>query len=744
MQLYIYIALGNDCRWRQTNNGRAVDRAPDVSVDFLDIDDCAVAYMHENGLHVFSCTKNMPKLTGSVRPRLLATLKDGELPFKGRVEKQLCIPAWFENLEEDGDIEGTIIKELPDFSTWVCDKDDGWTPPAFSTLLIAQIVDKLLTAINENQRAKVVLACSAQNLKAAQELLRCTLRCLPVKLANRLTFNTASKKIKPYDICCGIPGQNFNEGLVEELDGVWFDIDGALADYSEKEFIPFANAYAEYLSRLKNAEDPCDGYEESDDVDTLNAQVKEKVLIKKADKLVKKCKTNEIISDELINLKEFAQENSAAITKRLNKIAEYLSINYVGYTKFFINLTREDKDFYLSYVADKGKGFDLGGLDKTDSLITQNDEQDHNAEYISNLYGFWQGTTKKTAYKHNADIGKFLFSDYDKRFKENENLYNAFKKFWDSLNDDELIEFLKHGTALNSKDVESYIIFRKGKSPLDFVKYCCTLKNDKGISIETINRICNNYLLLTINDAESKGESLTEKLEQVQKITSGNSITLTPKVVDEIQKKIENEKNAKLESVVNYLWGNDLWKKQYDEEDYETREEDKNRAKRWINEISKKDEDSKSEKGEGKPKSKLNMDDIVVYNIARLDERDCGEAGFDHGTDRSRQLKGMALLLLSLFFVQCVVWAVWDCVVLNRFYISGWAVWIEIVLTAIMALFGILILFIFVFKNLKYECDKDKFETVGVRYLKAFFVTWLVAAVLKIAVAVLIFFFLVK
>lgn len=714
MQIFINVKLDTDCRWRRVIDGQLKDKIPHLGSDinFFDIEDCAVAYLRgENGSHIFMCTKKMERIVGSIRPKLLAILNDDELCFSGRIIKQLRLPSWFADLEEDSDRRRTIINELSDFSKWVNNKhDDPWVAPEFSMSLLAQIVDKLLTAVSKNESAKIVLACDQQNLKRAQKLLYYALRCLPVKISNKLTFNTAAKEMTSVDICCG----NFSDAEVKEGGGVRIDIGKALSaqsDATESEHLH--NAYAYYIRMLNVDEDPCDGFDDKDEVDALNAAVNNKVLEVKGNRLVEKCKTGNFTVEELNDFADSAKDSYELVKKQLQKIADYLCLNYTGFTNCYLRLTDEYQSFYSSFVTDKGRCPNWGSVEKTDSLIKYDEKC--NREYIKILYEFWCGEKRNTVYKKNKIIEQFLFLDYDKRFQINSSLYKAFQAYWDSLNEDDFLEYLSHGTAWGAEAVSDYIIIRNSETIIQLVKYCCELKAEKGIGSEIVSRICNKYLSGLF---ERKIESSVHDLQLVQKMATENGIVLDTSVSNAIQAKVDNERDQHRDKVIEFLSSNSQ---------IEGIEKTKKRDK------------SVAEKRQKKNASGINLDDeVVVYNIARLSERDCGEAGTIHNADWSGKLRVFSACVGILFVLQMIALGLADSLLLNKLYIFGCRFWIEVGLTGLIFLIGSFVWCHFEIKIYSLgKCDNKQYESRSATMLKWLFVLCGVATIIKVALAIL-------
>lgn len=717
MQTFINIAVGDDCRWRRVIDGQLKDKNPPQGgrIKFFDIEDNAIAYMRGvDGSHIFLCTKKMEKIVGSIRPKLLAILNDDELCFSGRIVKQLRLPTWFADLEEDSDRRRTIIKELPNFSTWVNnEQDDHWVAPEFDMALLAKIVDKLLTAVSKNERAKIVIACGRQNLEKAQKLLYYALRCIPVKLANQLTFNTAAKEMASFDICCG----NFSDAEVEKCGGVRIDIEKVLSDRSDvSESEPFNNAYADYIQMLSVDSDPCERFYDEDDLDTLNATVYNEVLEVRGNKLTVKCKKNEVTVEELCDFADHAKGCDALVKKQLHKIADYLCLNYIGFTNCYFRLNVEYQDFYESFVTDKGRCPNWGSVENTDVLFSQNDER-CNSEYIKILYDFWIGTKKNTVYKNNKTIEQFLFLKFDERFQNNVSLYDAFVAYWNSLTEDEFLEYLSHGTAWNTEVVSDYIIMRNGEKIVQLVEYCCKLKADKGIDSGIVSKICNKYLSVLF---ERKSEISVDDLRIIQQMTTENGIILEACILNDIQSKVDDERVRHRDQVID-----SLSKNRRIEGLAKTKKRDRSVAKNYLK--------------QKKKTNRINIDDeVVAYNIARLRERDCGEAGNIHNADWGGRLRIVAAIVGILFALQMIAFLCTDFLLLSKLYIFGFGFWGEFGLTVVMLIIGI---FVWGFSAKEIwsqdECDHGQYEIKSAKMLNRLFMLCSVGTVIKALLAIL-------
>lgn len=721
------LQTGQDATWQRPKiNGTWDIQSPrgNYELDFSDnFKDCAFAYLQEDNYHYFMCTKKTAEIYGCSQVELCAKLESDEVLsyFNKRIAVQLRLPDWFMTLESEREKVRFIAENISDFSKWVDQQDDdAWQPSNFPRPLLAKIVDDLLSAIKNNKRAKIVLICNEETLGRAQELLFKALRCLPVNLANRLTFNTAAKEIVPFDICCG----KFSTAEVQKCGGVRIDLEKALSNQSvvsESEL--FHNPYADYIQMLSGDKDPCERFYNEDNVDTLNTLVNNEVLEVMVNKLTVKCKKGEVTVKELCDFADRAKGCDVLDKKQLHKIADYLCLNYIGFTRCYFHLADEYQSFYLSFVTDKGKcpGWNID--ENIELLFSQNDEQGCNKEFIKMLYYIWQGEGQNTVYKTNNTISEFLFSDYDIRFRDNNSLHKAFKEYWDSLGENDLIEYLIHYDALSKKVVIDYIINRNGKTIEKFIEYCCDLKTNKGIDTNIVNKIFNRYLL---NWLKNGSEKSVEVLESMSTITDKNGFILDSNISSEIQHQINIKNTNNSVQVINCLV-------EYNNAKVfgETKKRDIKIAKSW----------QKSTKKE------CNLDDdVVVYNIARLSERDCGMAGIIHNANKFGKLKSLELFTVILFFLQSIVLGLADFFLLNRLYIFGWQFWAQIVITGIMFLVGVFLwLHLYIKIHSEYmseqshkpECDNKQYKSESVKILKSLFRVCVCATCIKVCFAII-------
>ncbi len=558
MDTYIKIAIENDARWRIVKDGVLQEfygTIGDADVtDSLAKKSNAVAYARSpqssKGTHLFFCTTKMD----ASYPRLFARLSDKDVGnfFDGRIINQLVAPPWFTNLERNPNRKYTVFTNLQDFSKWVRHGDDvdAWVKPKFGMSLLAKIVDKLLIALKKSKKAHIVLSYNEKNIEDAQRLLYYSLRCLPRKLSNKFTFNTAaSATISPFDICCG----NFTKGAFNNVDGEFIDVEKALSNDADGTESNLVNPYAYYISMLNGEIDPCAEYSDVDTLDVLNAKVNEKVLEYRGGKLVEKCRSNSLTVEDLKNFTDDVQsvpEGRVNVNAyRLSELASYIFINYTGFVKICNSdkFSKKYKDFYLKHCV---ANYTVN-VEETDSLFKQNSDkirfpllnnrdnsQKGNCEYIKNLYAFWSGTKSNKSYISDETIGSFLFSDFDKRFKDNANLRQAFIDYWKTLSDDDFLKYLSDSKP--AKSIEDYILMRKSnETPSQFVNFCCRLKN--VLPEETVSNICNKHLYSRIHMVKSVTEESVNDLLSAKKTAESNGIELTDDVKNAITEQIKEE-----------------------------------------------------------------------------------------------------------------------------------------------------------------------------------------------------------
>lgn len=630
MKAFINIALEKDARWYGLRDGKQCEISPsDVEREYehsnsADEKRNGVIYARQGESCVFLCAKDMVLNGRLQRTTLIGLYSAEEFDNSGRAATKCVIPEWFNSLDSATDKKAIVDKNLSHPDTWFSSgADDAWTDYEFDRGLLAQIVDELLNAIKANRCTNIVLNCSSDSLDFANKLMRKALRCVPILLSNRLSFNSAAKNFEPFDICCGY----FKEKEVFDKSGIWIDVDRPKNenDYP-KQVNSFSNLFAEYITFFDG--DPCEGFEEIEDIDKLNIEVERKVLEKKCDNVIKSVKGGKVSVAELSDLAQKCasiKDIDESIQCQLINIACLLHVDIDGFQSY-LNLSEAHKKFYRNFLfiepKKKGKTFKWNSKN-VDATLNAKDG-DTNLKYLLALYSLWcedvssscvLGTLKN-------DIASFLFKDYDSRILQNGGIEKSFQSFFDSLKDNELSSLIIDGNLPISNFFLGYIVKRFGYNARTMKSFCqnVLLQNDEKSKF--VGAIYYQYFVSLMSSSYTLSIS---EWREVEGCISTFGVKLTTEEQNAMAQKVRQSEQNNYYNIVNSL-----------DEKLPIKP-----SSAGIRLAKKVNQDHKQ--------GTINLnDDIALYNLERLNERDYGKAGNVNNANWFKRLSVWAIILCLL------------------------------------------------------------------------------------------------
>lgn len=631
MKAFIYIALEKDARWYGLRDGKQCEiSSSDVEREYehsnsADEKRNGVIYARQGESCVFLCAKDMVLNGRLQRTTLIGLYSAEEFDNSGRAATKCIIPEWFNSLDSATDKKAIVDKNLSHPDTWFSSgANDAWTGFEFDRELLAQIVDELLNAIKANRCANIVLNCSSDCLDFANKLMRKVLRCVPILLSNRLSFNTAAKDSEPFDVCCG----NFKEKEVHDKGGIWIDVDRLKNEnYYPKRVNSLSNLFAEYITFSDG--DPCEGFEEIEDIDKLNIEVEQKVLVKKCDNVIKRIKERNVSIADLSDLAQKCASIKAideSIECQLINIACLLHVD-IGVFQNYLNLSDAHKKFYRNFLfiepKKKGKIFNWNSKNNVDATLNAGDG-DTKLKYLLALYSLWRADVSSSCVLGTLknDIASFLFKDYDSRILPNSGIEKPFQSFFDSMIDNDLSSLIVDGNLPISNFILGYIVKRFDYNARTMKSFCQNILSQNDAKVNFVGAIYYQYFVSLMNSSYIL--SINEWRE-VAGCISTFGVKLTKEEQNAMTQKVRQAEQNNYYNIVNSL-------------DEKLPIKPSNAGIRLAKKANQENK-----------QGTINLnDDIALYNLERLNERDYGKAGNVNDANWFKRLSVWAIILCVL------------------------------------------------------------------------------------------------
>lgn len=364
--------------------------------------------------------------------------------------------------------------------------------------IAAEIVEQLLNAIARNEKAKVFITDSkAQDAKdnkmkdkayaAALQLLKFCIRCLPIRLANRLSFNTNIYHlcVKEFDLSCSETlGTDFSETDKAEVSVI--DLRKAPNDDRLRQL---QHKYARYVAQSHG--NPCEGADKIEDVEKLDAFAATLIFRDCCTTLSQKIDQAERIKLEELNALKDAYENAAhdqndADSKKDNDLLVKIALACL-FDYDYYKIAEGNSELY-SFLNDRLADFSDrvcvpdANWEKLYERLNGGKEE-MGKKYLLFLYESQKRFAKKHPYLN--EIKNALFAFGGQNFSENnEHLKQIYILFFQCLHEKNvLFEYIKQ----NEKALDHPVfldalkaIYRDLEKQFEFIKKLEDLK-DKAI-----------------------------------------------------------------------------------------------------------------------------------------------------------------------------------------------------------------------------------------------------------------------